>query len=383
MKFTISKNLIEQNVEFLSNYIDSNDAFIPFRGIHFKIDSEQLVLTGASSTMGARKTIKVDEKNIKLEKSGNIYIQASMLRTIIKKFDKNITFSLNGNLIHIYEGSTKFTLTKSESGIYPNISFDDNENRFEIDSTKFDKIVSDVSISTSTSNDRLNSLIYKCINLKSDNDNKIVFIATDTYRLSTEILPINRELEMNLVVDAKNLRKLITKDAPKKVFMYFNDNKIGISYENTNVWTTVNKMQFMDVSQLFQVKFSRTFAIEREELIKTINKALFYTSEKDKKMEFTFEQNSLKISFEVPEIGIGVAETQKFEILEGDKIELDFNYNYVKEAAQVLDPGMLNIFVSNTEDKVLIMNKNNPDNIQLITPIRKYKKVKQIDESRN
>ncbi|MHA3786228.1 DNA polymerase III subunit beta [Mycoplasma sp. VS30B] len=372
MKFTISKPKIDQLVEFLSTYIDSNDTFIPFRCIYINIDTDNLTLIGASSTLAARKVLPVDNNEITVERSGNFYLSASLLKNIIKKFDKEITFDAKENLIDIYEGSTIFTLTKLNAGVYPQIDFEDLENKVSINSYTFEKVINDVSTSTSASNDRLNSLIYKCINISSNNNEQLRFLATDSYRLSTEIIKLEKPVKIDLTIDARNLKKLITKDAPEKVDLFFNANKIGVAYENTVIWTSINKTQYMDVSSLFQVQYTRNFKIEREELLKTLNKALFYQTEKDKKMEFYFEDHDLKIIYEVPEIGTANAVSNKLEIVEGKGVEIDFNYTYVKDAVSALDSGMLNIFVSQNEDKILFISENDPNHIQLITPMRKF-----------
>ncbi|MHA0272417.1 DNA polymerase III subunit beta [Mycoplasma sp. 48589B] len=372
MKFTISKPKIDQLVEFLSTYIDSNDTFIPFRCIYINIDTDNLTLIGASSTLAARKVLPVDNNEITVERSGNFYLSASLLKNIIKKFDKEITFDAKENLIDIYEGSTIFTLTRLNAGVYPQIDFEDLENKVSINSYIFEKVINDVSTSTSASNDRLNSLIYKCINISSNNNEQLRFLATDSYRLSTEIIKLEKPVKIDLTIDARNLKKLITKDAPEKVDLFFNANKIGIAYENTVIWTSINKTQYMDVSSLFQVQYTRNFKIEREELLKTLNKALFYQTEKDKKMEFYFEDHDLKIIYEVPEIGTANAVSNKLEIVEGKGVEIDFNYTYVKDAVSALDSGMLNIFVSQNEDKILFISENDPNHIQLITPMRKF-----------
>ncbi|MFV8401365.1 DNA polymerase III subunit beta [Mycoplasma sp. 2634B] len=371
MKFTISKPKIDRLVEFLSTYIDSNDTFIPFRCVYMSIDSENLTLIGASPTLAARKIVPIDNKEITVERSGNFYLSANLLRNIIKKFDKEITFEERAGVVDIYEGTTLFTLTKLNAGVYPKLDFEDTENKVSVKSHIFEKVISDVSTSTSSSNDRLNSLIYKCINISAKNSAQLRFLATDSYRLSTEVIQIDKPVTVDLTIDARNLKKLITKDAPENVELFFDSNKIGISYENTVIWTSLYKSNYIDVSSLFQVKYTRNFKIEREELLKTLNKALFYQTEKDKKMEFHFDYNSLKVVYEVPEIGTANAVSDALQIVEGKDIDIDFNYTYVKDAVSALDSGMLNIFISQNEDKILFISENDPNHIQLITPMRK------------
>ncbi|MEA4134649.1 DNA polymerase III subunit beta [Mycoplasma sp. 2704] len=372
MKFTISKHLIDQLIEFISNYIDNNDMHYLSRTIKIELDSQNLVLTAANASIAARKVIKVDEDKIKVEKAGKLCILASLLKNIIKKFNKEITFKQRGNLIDIYEGSTSFTLTTNDITQYIDTNFEDQKNTLEIDAQRLDKIINNVSISTTISNDKLNSIVFKCINITSKNSENVRFVATDSYRLSTEILKVDKKVDIDLTVDAKSLKKLITKDAPEKVQLFFDEHKIGISYENTVIYISVSKIQYIDISSLFQTKYTRRFFIEKDELLKVINTALFQITEKDRKMEFSFNENEIKVLFEVPEIGTGKAVSNKFQILEGKPIDMDFNYIYIKDAVSQLEPGNINIFISEKEDRVLLLTENDNSHIQLITPLRKF-----------
>lgn len=370
MKFTIQKNKIESVVEFLSSYIDSADSFMPFRCLYFKINSDYLTITAQSATISAKKQLKVDEDIIRLEEVGKTLINASILKNIIKKFNNYVTFKSNENTIDIYEGTTKFTLTKIDSNQYPQIDFNDQENRTEVDAHNLEKVINNASIAASVSNDKLNALVYKCINVSSDGDNNIRFVSTDSYRLSTESIKVSKPVELNLTIDAKNLKKIVTKDADKKVFMFFNSSKFGISYTDTIVQTLTTNLNYLDVWNLFTFDVSRTIKIERQEFLKLINKALFYSSEKSRRLQFTFNSNEAKVIYEVPEIGIGEAQTSNYT-LEGPELEIDLDFQYIKDAISVLDNGLINIYISKREDRLLLISENNQFNKQLVTPLRR------------
>uniref|UniRef100_UPI00046ED70A DNA polymerase III subunit beta n=1 Tax=Mycoplasmopsis cricetuli TaxID=171283 RepID=UPI00046ED70A len=200
MKFTIKKNKIENIIEFLSNYVDSADSFTPFRCLFFKLNSTHLTITAQSSMISAKKEIKIDELNIKVEESGKFLINANILKNIIKKFNKTITFNSTDSVINIYEDTTNFTLTKISSEQYPYVDFNDQDNRTEVDSYELEKVIINSSISAVTSSDRLNALKHKCINISSEGDSEIQFVSTDSYRLSTGSLKVSKPVEINLSV---------------------------------------------------------------------------------------------------------------------------------------------------------------------------------------
>ncbi|UUM19815.1 MULTISPECIES: DNA polymerase III subunit beta [unclassified Mycoplasma] len=370
MKFTILKNKIEPIVEFLSLYIDASDSFMPFRCLFFNINSDFLTITAQSATISARKKIDIEQNNINLEEVGKVLINASILKNIIKKFNKYVTFKVNENSIDIYEGTTKFTLTKIDIHQYPQIDFNNQDNRTEVNSAQLEKTINNASIAASISNDKLNALVYKCINVSSDGANSIRFVSTDSYRLSTESIKVSKPVEINLTIDARNLKRIVTKDADRKVFMFFNQGKFGISYTDTVVQTLTTNLNYMDIWNLFNFDVSRTIKIEKQEFLKLISKALFYSSEKSRRLQFTFNQNEVKVVYEVPEIGIGEAQTSNYT-LEGPNIEIDLDFQYIKDAISVLENGIINIFISKKEDRLLLISENNNYNKQLITPLRR------------
>ncbi|QGZ97186.1 DNA polymerase III subunit beta [Mycoplasma sp. NEAQ87857] len=371
MKFSILKRNIEDTVDFLSNYIDNTDSFIPFRCINFELNTSYLTLTSATSTMEAKKVIQVDEDVIQLERTGRMIINANILKNIIKKFDKRITFDFNDGVVDIYEGTTRFELTTIENEKFPIIDFSDSENKFEISSRKFEKVVSDVSVSTSSLTERLNVVLYKCINLRCNNDSKIRFSATDSYRLSTETLSIPKNININATIDAKNLKKIITKDAPNKVSIFFNNSKFGVSYENTVIQTSLLNLNYLDIQPILQTEYNKCITIEKDELSKLINKAIFINSDKARRLQFSFKKEGIKVVYEVPEIGTGEAFTKNYE-LDGNEFDIDIDYQYIKDAVNVLENGTIKIKVSPREDKLLFTSNANPENIQLITPLRRY-----------
>ncbi|UWV85686.1 hypothetical protein NW066_05330 [Mycoplasmopsis felis] len=81
---------MENSVEFLNNYIDSNDAFIPLRGILFKIDYDNITMIGSNNYWNVRKIINTKDNNINIYEPGSFLINASLMRDVIKKFDEEI-----------------------------------------------------------------------------------------------------------------------------------------------------------------------------------------------------------------------------------------------------------------------------------------------------
>ncbi|CCP23734.1 DNA polymerase III subunit beta [Mycoplasmopsis cynos] len=377
MKFTISKNIIENTIEFLSTFVDNIDTFIPFRGIYIKINNSEITFIGGNSNIAAKKTLQIDEKNIKLEIPGKMLINTLLLKNLIKKFDKEITFIKNENSLEIYEKNTRYTLTLLDESKYPDLNFNLPSNNTTINSKEFSEAINNVYISTNLSNDKTHGItsnpVTKTINLKSIN-NKIRLTATDSYRLSSCTFKTDQNMNIDINIDNRNFKKLYSKEMPSEVNLFFENNRLGIFYKNTIIYTHTTPIKYIDVDNILKIDEKNKkikIKIKKEELSKVINKTVFYSPEKIRRLQFFITENEIKTTFEIPEIGISEYITTEFSY-KGKNLEIDIDWQYIKESISAFDSENIIIYISSNEDRVYLLDGENEDNIQILTPIRRY-----------
>ncbi|TNK82558.1 DNA polymerase III subunit beta [Mycoplasmopsis pullorum] len=366
MKITIVKSLLDNLIEFLTKYTDPINVYSQFRCINIDVNYDQIIFTASDGTISAQKIIKVDEIKIKVEEPGVILVNAAYLKNIIKKLSGELLIFSEGNVLTIKEGKTEYVINLLDAH-FPLINFEQSNKRFEISSERLEKAIRNVIFAASDDDKKS---ILKCINL-TIKDGNLRLIATDTYRLSTETVKISNDLTMNISVTGRNLKNMITKDTPKKIFVFYDDTKIGISYENTVIQSTVNDIPYSKVDNIFPQSFSRMITINKNELLRLINKVIFINQDKSNRLQFKIDSENLHLMIEMPEIGKSEASTTNFK-LEGKPIEIDFNYNFIKEAINIYDDGDINLCINDNETIMLVVSKTNEFNKQLITPLRRY-----------
>ncbi|WP_036429818.1 DNA polymerase III subunit beta [Mycoplasmopsis felis] len=370
MKFKINKKLIENSVEFLNNYIDSNDAFIPLRGILFKIDYDNITMIGSNNYLNVRKIIKTKDNNINIYEPGSFLINASLMRDVIKKFDEEIFFESDVLNIILYENKTKYILTKLEIEKYPYINFDLQKNKTKINSNEMREIINNVSLATSQNTEKVNFVIYKCINLKSNNG-VLRLTATDSHRLITQIINLNESFDFNVLAESKNLKKLFPKEITKEVDLFLGEEKIGVSYNETVIFTNLIKENFTDISPFLKPIYNKTLKISKNTLLNLVNKVIFQSSDKIRRLQFLLNKNELKLSFEVPETGISSASSNRFEF-DGDLVDIDVDFQFFKDALSVVNTDEIEIKFNESNERIYVLSDKYPENIQILTPIRRY-----------
>ena len=206
MKFTISKNILIENLNYVSKAI-TNKTIIPIlNGIKFELTKEGLELIATDSEL----TIKtfINKKDIKeIVSEGICVIQSKYLLDIIKKLpngDINIEV-VDGIKIIISTENTVFNLNCLNTEDYPHLKFEEIKNPINLESDLLKKIINQTifAISNQESRPLLTGINLKCV------DNQLYCIATDSYRLAKKTVELNQNYDnFNIVIPGKNLNEL-------------------------------------------------------------------------------------------------------------------------------------------------------------------------------
>ncbi|MBU4689591.1 DNA polymerase III subunit beta [Mycoplasma zalophidermidis] len=368
MKFHINKKILDDSIEIVSKYVDPISTFYSFRGIMIIVDNEFITLKAANDATSIVKKLPVDDVLIKVEQTGEFLIQANIFKTIIKKLSGEITIQQTPNaLLEIIEGNSRYQLSTLQSNQFPVIDNLINTKQFELDTNEFKKAIKNVIHASSADN----NLIYRCINMRYKN-NCINFTATDSYRLALYQMKTNTPLEENIdiSVNAKDLKDLIPSDAPKKITFFYNDIKVGIKYDNTIIISRIVSVPFRDTEPILaDMNIKYNLQISKAELNELLNKVWLSNGDKQNRIEVSLTNNNLTLINNIAEIGSSVAKTQNFKF-EGKTVEFDLNFNFLKDAISVFEDD-ISILIDDQVKKILILSPSNVSSKQLITPLRR------------
>ncbi|UWV92711.1 hypothetical protein [Mycoplasmopsis cynos] len=178
---------------------------------------------------------------------------------------------------------------------------------------------------------------------------------------------------MTLISTIEILKSYIVKNL-SEVNLFFENNRLGIFYKNTIIYTHTTPIKYIDVDNILKIDEKNKkikIKIKKEELSKVINKTVFYSPEKIRRLQFFITENEIKTIFEIPEIGISEYITTEFSY-KGKNLEIDIDWQYIKESISAFDSENIIIYISSNEDRVYLLDGENEDNIQILTPIRRY-----------
>ncbi len=372
MKFTISKNLLLENLNCVIKAISTKNIIPILNGIKFEMKEEGLYLTATDSELTIQTFI--EKKKIKnIESLGIIIIQSKYLVDIIRKMpeeDINIEV-IDGLKIKIYTNKNQYSLNCLDPKEYPKFKIEDSKTPIILESDVLKNLISQTAFAISTQESRP---LLTGINFKIIGD-LLEVTATDSYRLAKKSIkiPIVMNEELNIVIPGKNLiefDKILTENKPVEVHIF--TSKILFKYDNIIFQSNLLSGTYPNTANLIPTDFELIIDVSLNEYYDAIDRAALLTQNKDKNIvKMNIEDKDMKISSYASEIG-KVEETVNIKKNNKNNLEISFSARYMLEALRTIKEAKILILLNTDIKPIIIKSLKDESLIQLILPIKTY-----------
>lgn len=366
MKFSIEKNKILKSLEEVIRAIDPNNIYMHLRNFYIEILDEEIIIKGSNGYFSIENTIK-NESTLYVEKIGKLLVPSNLFLNIVKKCSGKILLYSENNILYIENNLDKYQINLLDYKEYPVIDFSLYGNKIKVEVEKIKKAINNVIFASSQTKE---DFILTGINIKYE-DNKLMFTATDSFRLAREVIEIkdDRNISFDVTVVNKNLKNFIPNDAVGEIEFYANEHKINVVYNNSNYQSKIIDAPYKNVSQLFKVNFSKKITIDKTILNNAISKATVMSNDVVHNKIFVFvNKEEMKLSTHTDSIGSTsvILKNNEFQY-EGEEIQIILNYKFLKEAINVFND-KINIHLIDSKNLILIDSEKSL-NKQIISPM--------------
>lgn len=372
MHFKISKNELLKALNTVARAASFNTPLPSLCGIKFEAYDDQLILVASDSNISIKVTLTKDEENeLVIYEDGICVIDSRYILDIVRKIDgKYINLEImDGTLVKIEGGTSKFKLNSIPASDYPGISFNLSENKFKFKTTVFNEIVEQTAFACS---DKETRPALTGVNLMIK-DHKLYANATDSYRLASKTIELEEEnVDFNITIPAKYLNEVYRSIVNEEEIAISIDNqKIAFLFENTIIQARLIEDLYPDTSRLVPLTFAQELEINSSDLLKAIDRSSFIKSDGKNVVKLAVENNSLTITSSSQEIG------SSFETIDiisyiGNPIQISCSGKYLTDAVKALKSDKIVLKFNGELKPIIIMNKDNDLTLQLISPVRTY-----------
>ena len=364
MNFKIKKEKLLNVLQIADKAISPVVPFPYLKNIFIEIKNDSLIFISSDSHISIKTTLN-NKDEFEVSEEGSLLIDEKMLNEISRKIEgEEIYFdSIEGDLITIYGGNSRYKLNTLLSENYPEIDFGSNNNKFEVNSCILKTIVEKTAYACSEKEIQLN---LTGINLFSK-DGKLHALATDRFKLASKTFDDDLKEEFNIVVPKKYFVSALQCINEEKINIEIQTNKIIFYTSESIIQTELIEDLFPDVSPVFKNTIAGTLIIKKTDLTKMIDRCSLIKDDKNKTaINFKIENYKLSLSSQ----NNLSSSNEELEVISyvGEDIDIIYDSKFFTDSLKAIDTENVQIEFTKEKKAAILKNIDDDSLVLIISP---------------
>jgi DNA polymerase-3 subunit beta len=327
--------------------------------------NSNLVIKATNLDLGIEITIPV-----KVIKPGKVAVSGSVLNSFVGNLnDKNITLEeVTGNL--------KVKTINSESVIkaypvddFPNIPKITDGKSFSFNAPGLVKGFKSVMYSSSSSTIRP---VLSSVMLSSEDDT-VVFVATDSFRLSEKRIGTKKHKEFNqILIPFKNVAEIIrtVEDVKDDLEVNLNENQISFTYNDIYITSRVIDGVFPDYKQIIPKDVKTEVTLLKQDFLTGLRISNIF-SDKFSQVVFNVSPRDKKFTITTKNSDVGENINNLEAVIKGDSLTISFNYKYILDCFQSIEADSVTLYFSDINKPMIVRGVGDKSFLYLVMPMNK------------
>lgn len=366
MKIESLKSKLAEAVSKAEKITGKNLTLPVLNCILIETQGRDIVVRATNLDLGIEITIPV-----KVEKEGKVAIPGNVLNSFLSQSagDKNVTLeSLEGN-IKVTSESGMTVIKSQNSDDFPTIPHIEGEKSFKLPAKDFIRGVKAVWYASATSSMKPElSSVY----INSDDDG-LVFVATDSFRLAEKHVKIKGVKDFgSMLIPVKNIPEImrVLEGCTSDVDIVLTKNQIAFSYNGVYLTSRVVDGIFPDYKQIIPKNFKTTITVLKQDVVSTLKIATIF-SDKFNKLSIKGHPSEKLFEFSTRNADVGESTNKIEAVLEGDDLDINFNYRYITDCFQSIDADSMSFGFNGLTRPLIIRPVGDHSFTYLVMPINK------------
>lgn len=369
MKFSCDSTTLQKGINIVEKAISPRTSLPVLENIFFELDNNQLKLRGNDLEIGIENVVPVSESGVK----GSILIKARTISSIISKLqNQSLDIEVgDDNKMVIKADKVDFDILCTQSDDYPVFPSLEQGTKLQLSIGTLKDLIKHTifSVSFDETKQFLNGILVK------SEENSIVFVTTDGYRLSLKryetVIP---EEGFNVIVPYKamnELNKIVGHiDENSMVDIVVSENQISFSVGNFILVSRVIKGQFPDYNQVLPKELEFSYSIPRKLFVDAAERASIIASASNNVVRLTFNEGAIVLRASAPSLGEFREEVDATKSRGEGEVKIAFNVKLILDAVKILESDDICLEFNSGLSPCVIRSQSDTDFTYIIMPIR-------------
>ncbi len=372
MQISISQRSFADAISAVLQVVPTRTTLPILGNVLISAESNMLQISGTDLSVGIRTSVAAD-----VQRPGTMTIPGRRLSEIVRALseDKPIQLTVEGYQITIESGRTVFRLTGIDAEEYPNFPEIKGQQKVEMASDGFFRLVNKTAYSVSNDEMRptLNGVYWKV------QPEEMIMVATDGHRLSkisqklqADDVSIKGTASIGVIIPPKALnfsQKLFS--AQDRLTCYLDANFIIFQAGDSYLYSRLIEGTYVNYEQVIPASNSKILRINRNELGRSLRRVLIVADPLTHQVRFILNGDILKIHAENAELG--EADEEVVAEFNEEEMHIAYNAQYLLDILNHIDDENVIFKLSSSVGAGLIIPEHpaqNEDHVCILMPIR-------------
>ena len=308
----------------------------------------------------------------KIVTNGKIALSGSVLLNFLSNIpsESKITIEALENEIFIHTSKTSTKIKSQNYEDFPIIPVVSGGKSLVLDAVEFVEGLKSVWYSAAVSSMKPElSSVY----IYSDDQDNLIFVATDSFRLAEKKIKAKKGKEMgSVLIPFKNTPEIIRvlESAKGDVSVSLSSNQLAFSWDGVYLVSRIIDGTFPDYKQIIPKEFKTDITVLKQDLLSSLKLANVFSD--------SFNQVVMKIIpkdklFEITTKNSDIGENHNTldAVIKGDDLTISFNYKYIIDCFQSIHSDSISMQFSGLGKPVLVSGVSDKSFLYIVMPMNK------------
>ena len=372
MKITCLKENIKKIINIIEKASSQNPTLPILKNFLLKKEKDRLYFIATDLELAVKSWMDIKtESDEKIETTVPISVFSNFINNL---FEEKINLDIEKNHITIQTPNLKTKIQCIEAEDFPIIPKVKKEGSFEIDAeilkNSFEAVMS--ASSTSLSRPEISGIL---LNLSKE---EIVLAATDSFRLAQKTIPAKffktqKNEGVKILIPLKAVYEFIRivniVSPGKYIEVIFDQNQILFDFYQTQLISRLINASFPEYQEIIPSRFNTKVIIEKDKLISAVKLSSVFSSQIND-VKIRIPDNLKNVEITTQDASIGENKVFLDGDIEGDGIEIAFNYKYLLDGVKPIRGEKIFIGLNENNTPTLIRDKDDKSYIYTLMPIK-------------
>lgn len=362
MKFSCLNKDLAEAVAGVSRAVVPSSAVPVLQGILLKADGFKVELTGYDLEMAITTGLEAN-----VSEPGEIVLPAKLLGDMVRSLvGQEVEISSDENLAtHIKSGITEYDMMGMSPTDFPELPEPGADRAFEIDSAELATMIGATLYAVST-DDKKPAHTGELFSIE---EGELTIVALDGFRLAIAKHPIVSDKEIKIVVPAKAAAEVsrLMGESGEVVKVDANNRFVVFSGGGYTVLSRLIEGEFLNYKTVVPEGYKTRAVVDVEPFEKSIARCSVIITERLKNpLRMTFK-DGIEIKCQTP---LGKVSDQVAAEIDGDAVEIGFNYRYLLDALRNSGCDKVVMELSGPLSPVKVLPLEGEEFLFLVLPVR-------------